>query len=521
MINLGVPAYSDQHRQTFSTIKITFAGIDITTSVVWRETWFDAAAAAQPGTCQIVLRGQEVAPEYASRFPGGMEELLTDREGGEIVLTIDGTRTWRGYGQMITRTYWFSDKAEPKYIISGVDLNILFDRLVIYNHANPTKWPTGGGHYVRSNTGLKAGGVPQGEMDREFLKYSLRDIDYGLVWPPLKTNLISEVGSVCPDGPGNTLSAGSTMRALFEETSGIAMSSQPGSIVWFIDPDGNIVYRDIDTWSAPFSVSDEGGADVACRDLEITKDASHIKNDVLVFAGSLDPRPTSTQEYLRYSHRTNETSIGRYGRFQYTETVPGWSQRSVNARSRKIINQEATPGMRATFTIFRKGLLPGMIMSLFATKYFSEGIDLPVRAVRINFDSPNLARYSITASFDTNDPWGILLALKRPASRGLIQPKMQSIELQPGDDVPPAEVYTHVEESPKALGNNVYQCSYAYIRYSLVVYVAGRHGDRYLTDPGESTTDAFVETSPANGKFKVYPKTSGRVWVAYHVAGNL
>lgn len=521
MIDLGVPAFSDQHRQTFSDIRITFAGVNITTSVVWRETSFEAAAAAQPGTCQIVLRGPAGDPVAHAQWLAWAEDLLTDREGGEIILTIDGERTWRGYGQMITRTYWFADKAEPKYVINGVDLNILFDRLVIYNHDHPTRWPTGGGHYVRANTGLKAGGVPQGEMDREFLKRSLRDTDYESVYPILKTNLISEVGSVCPDGPGNTLSAGSTMRALFEETSGIAMSTQPGSVVWFIDPDANIIYRDIDTWSAPFSVSDEGGADVACKNLELTKDASHLKNDVFVFAGSLDPRPASTQDYLRYAHKYNDDSITRYGRFQYTETVPGWSQRSVNARARKILNQERTPGMRATFTIFRRGLLPGMILSLFATKYFTEGIDLPVRAVRISFDSPNLARYSITASFDTNDPWGILLALKRPASRGLIQPKMQSIELQPGDEAPPAEVYTHVEESPAALGNDVYQCSYAYIRYSLVVYVAGRHGDRYLTEPGESTTDAFIETAPAQGRFKVYPKTAGRVWVAYHVAGNL
>lgn len=513
--------YSDQHRQTFSDIKIYFVGQDITQYVVWRETWYESVASAQPGTCQITLRRPQSDEVAKAAWVGQMEALFIDHEGGEIKFVIDGDLLWRGFGQMVIRTYWFADKTEPKYVLHGVDLNILFDRLVIYNHAYPTRWPTGGGHYVRANTGLKNGGVPQGESDRDFLKYSLKDTDYDLVYPKLKTNLIREIGSACPDGPGNTLSAGSTMRALFEETSGMAISTQPGSVIWYINPDAYIVYKDIDDNSAPFSVSDEGDSDVACRELELTRDASHIKNDVLIFAGSLDPRPTSTQEYLRYSHQKNEASITQYGRFQFTETLPAWSQLAVNARAKKVLYQEGTPGMRATFTIFRKGLVPGQILTLALTAFDMEPFLIPIRAVRTSFDNPNFARYSITCSYDTNDPWGILLALKRPASRGLVQPKMQSLELSPGQDPPPAEPYTHVEEAPQALGNNYYQCSYGYIRYSLVVYVDGRHGERYLEDPGSSTTDAFLETAPSGGKFKVYPKTAGRVWVAYHVANNL
>ena len=519
VMDLHVPSYSDQHRQTFSEIRIDFAGVNITRHVVFRETWFENVASAQPGTCQITLRPPPDTTQQ-DQWVAQMEDLLADREGGEIRLSIDGDMAWRGYGTMITRGFWFADATVPKYTISGVDLNILFDRLVIYNHDNPTQWPTGGGRYIRSLTGLKPGGVPQGTPDRWFLIHSLDDTDYRLVYPRLNTNLIKEIGSAAPDGPGNTLSAGATVRALFEETSGLAISTQPGSVVWFIDPYGRIIYRDIDTYGAPFSVSDDGTLDVACRDLEITKDASHLKNDVLIFAGSLDPRPNATQEYLHYSHLINQTSIDQYGRFQYTETLPAWSQNSVNARARKVYYQENTPGMRATFTIFRRGLYPGMIMTLSAGTF---GLleDLPIRSVRTTFDNPNLARYTITASYDTNDPWGILLALKRPASRGLVQPRMQSLELQPGQDPPPADVFTHVEERPRSLGGGNYQCSYAYIRYSLVVYMDGRHGERMLTDPGSSMTNAFIETSPANGTFKVYPGSSGRVWVAYHVAANL
>lgn len=498
-------------RQQFSEIEILYGGVDLVGPglVKFSKTSFELAAAAQPGTAQVALK---TSSANALTF-------ITDLGiGKELVCRIDGITVWRGFGTQIVRGYEFPDAKVPTVTIMGVDLNILFDRLIIYNHSNPNKWPTGGGVYRKVNTGLSDGGVPQGTSDRDFLIASLADTEAASLG--LLTNWIQEVGSYTADGTGNTRSGGSTVRALFEDVSGVATSAQQGSVIWYIEPNKHFIYQDIDTFTAPFSVSDDGSLDVACRELTITTDISNIKNDVLVFAGSLDPRPGSTQNYLYYSHQTNAASVTSYGRFQWAEMLSQWSKTAVSARASKIIGQEGTPAKRASFAVFRPGLLPGQIMTIGATA-FGDTFNIPIRTVRTSFLTPTFARFDITASYDTNDPWGILLALKRPPSRGLVPPRMQSITLSPGEDPPRVLPFTHVEEIPTGLGNNIYQCAYAYVRYSLVVYVAGTRHERFDVGASETGQYGFKETNPSTGQFKFINKQNGTVWVAYHVADNL
>jgi len=123
--------YSDEHRQPLQSIKILYVGQDVTKYVLFAETTFDSVGSAQPGTCRITLRGD----------PAVIDLLET---GSSIKLIIDGETYWQGYSSMITRSYFFADKTVPKVVIEGVDLNILFDRLILYNHIDPRLWPTGG-----------------------------------------------------------------------------------------------------------------------------------------------------------------------------------------------------------------------------------------------------------------------------------------------------------------------------------------------------------------------------------------
>jgi hypothetical protein len=503
--------YSDQHRQTITSIRIDFVGIDVTKYVVFSETSFEAIGSAQPGTCRITLRG----------VPAVIALL---ESGSSIVLTIDGEIYWQGYVTLITRTYFFPDKTTPKVIIEGVDLNILFDRLVLYNHRNPVKWPTGGETYIKSETGLTDGEVPNPTPDRLFLIACLKDTDLNLITPRIKTNLIREIGAMTStedtEKAASTPSAGASMRALFEETAGFVGASrgQSGSVIYYIDAKGQLVYRNVDDGDAPFTVSDDGSTDVACRELEIVRDASHLKNDVLVFAGELNPSPDSDQTMFKYAHRYSASSIAKYGRFQYAETVGAWSGTMTGARARKILDQERTPGLRVSFSIYRPGLIPGMLVDITSTEFgISEKV--PVRSVRISFETPNLAKYTVMCSYDTNDPWGILLAVKRPASRGLIPPRVQPMRLTPGQDVPHADYYTSVEEIPHGLGGGWYQCSYQYIRHSLIVYIDSKKGNRVPNTAGYSTVTDYIEKDPTKGKF--FTEATGRIWVSYHVAGNL
>jgi hypothetical protein len=141
----------------------------------------------------------------------------------------------------------------------------------------------------------------------------------------------------------------------------------------------------------------------------------------------------------------------------------------------------------------------------------------PIRAIDISFLTPTTVAYRVTCSYDTQDPWGLLLALKRPAVRGLVQPPFKVIKREQGaTDVEPADTYTLVKEWPKALNGHRWQCSYAYIKYSMVVFVSGL---RKVSVPEEGTTVGFKEVDPDNGIF--YMDASGKPYVEYHVWHNL
>jgi hypothetical protein len=252
------------------------------------------------------------------------------------------------------------------------------------------------------------------------------------------------------------------------------------------------------------------------RDLRLTKDISRIKNDVLIFTGNLNPDPASTQSHILYRHSTNQSSVNAYGRFQYSEVLgTSWLQGSVNARASKILTQEGTPAGRAEFTTFHAGFFPGQLVNIFSDAH---GIaeNYPIRSISITFRTQHIVEYRVLCSFDTQDPWGLLLALKRPPIRGLVQPPFKIVDLTRGGTAEPADTYTLVKEWPRALNGHKWQCSYAYIRYSMVVFV---NGLRKISVPEEGTSVGFKETDPDSGVF--YMDASGKPYVEYHVWHNL
>jgi hypothetical protein len=512
---------------TSSLVTIEVGGQDISADVVYAQTQFTSSASAQPGNANIVVRD--------------LDEVYAFQEGSEIVLKVkqDGTtrRMWRGYLFDVERGYIHEDDETKRgWTLSGVDLNILLDKLILYNHVNPTRYPDGGGTYKRRRIiegGQTAGyqvSVPRYTYDGDYIRAMLNDFDIDKVYPVLKTGRIESVGMINPDGAFTPPMAGTTLRDFLINTAANVNRSQPGSVIFYVDPDANIIYMSQDRDNAPFWVGDEnplnyiGGVQGEnVKGLRVRKGISNIKNDVLIFAGELDPSPGSRQKLLRYKHRKNQSSIDTYGRFQFSETVKGsWQQAAVNARANKIINQEGTPGQTAEFTLYRGGLYPGQIVWVTSVAH-GVTTNVPIRQITMSFPLPDIVEYRASCSFDSQDPWGLLLALRRPPSRGLRQPNFTVIDLRrnPDQTLPPAERYSLVKEYPQSLGGSKYRTSYAYIRDSMVVYV-GKLRQVSIQDP-ESGTSAFQQTSPSEGRFKLAdPVTGGkRVYVEYHVARDL
>jgi hypothetical protein len=524
-----------------AVVTITVGAADVTADVIFSQTNFQVVAAAQPGSCSITLRAL-----YA--FSPGKDL---------IALYINGLRMWWGYLFVFEQGYVFPDKPEPRMILHGVDLNILFDKLYLYNRKHPTLYPDGNGTYKRQKvtTAGKVSGnvvaVPAGTSDKSYITAMLHDFDLDKVSPLIEWGQItpskSRIDEVAVINTGDTgatwtpPSAGTSLRAFFTDVSANILRSMPGSSIWYIDPDGYIVYKEQDTDWAPFSVGDNEGS-VACKNLTVTTDISRLKNDVLVFTGTLDPTPQSTQEFLLYVHNSLAASVNLYGRFQSAEVMGSdWLPGMIRARSNKILNQEGVPAMRAEFTIYKAGLYPGQIVSIFSGVHTfttfdpvlglqtKNGVNLPIRAIDMNFPTPHTVEYKITASFDTQDPWGLLLALKRPPSRGLVQPNFNVIDRSRyGVDYPyiVASPMVLVKEWATPMSGNKWSLTYAYIRDSLTVVVplAGTPGGGVrltsVPDPQSAGGAGFLETSPDLGIFQL-ARAASSVYVEYHVWHNL
>ena len=513
-----------------AVVTIMVGAADVTADVIFSQTNFQAVAAAQPGSCTITLRAL-----YA--FSPGKDL---------IALYINGRRMWWGYLFIFEQGYVFPDKPEPRMVLHGVDLNILFDKLVLYNRKHPTKYPDGNGvyPYVKVTTDGKVSGVqvrvPAFTTDKSYIMTMLHDFDLDKVSPLIKWGQtvpsdcrIDEVSTIS-EGPWTPPSSGTTLRAFFTDVSANILRSMPGSSIWYIDPDGYIVYKEQDTDWAPFSVGDNEGS-VACKNLTVTTDISRLKNDVIIFTGTLDPTPQSTQEFLLYVHNSLAASVNQYGRFQWGEVMGSdWLPGMIRARSNKILNQEGVPAMRAEFTIYKAGLYPGQIVSIWSGVHTfttfdpvlglqtKSGVNLPIRAIDMNFPTPTTVEYRITASFDTQDPWGLLLALKRPPSRGLVQPNFNVIDRSTAGINYPyivASPMVLVKEWATPMSGNKWQLTYAYIRDSLTVVVKGLRLTS-IPDPQGASGSGFVETNPDLGTFQL-PAPASSVYVEYHVWHNL
>jgi hypothetical protein len=441
-----------------------------------------------------------------------------------------------------------------------VDLNILFDKLFMYNHAHPTWYPDGGGVYQREKVVGEDGKVtgylvtvPKGTWDRDYIVTMMADFDLDKVSPVIqygqsvpsnsKIHSFSQINTGDTDANWTPPSSGTSLRAFFTDVSANIVRSQPGSAIWYIDPEGYIVWDDVDRTFMDFSVGDGGPDVVPVRELRINTDVSSLKNDVLVFTGTLDPTPTSTQEHLLYVHKVNNPSVNLFGRFQWSEVMGSdWMAGMINARATKVLNQQGVPAMTAEFTIFGKtmqedgvnsdSLYPGHIARIFSdTHVFQvydpvlglqtlDGLNVPIRSINMQFPTPTEVEYRVICGYDTQDPWGLLLALKRPPTRGLVQPNFNIIDrTRDRKTYIEATPMTAVKEYAVPLSGNRWQLTYAYIRDSLTVVVGNLR--RYPVKEPLSGAQGFIQDDPDRGQFYTVAGSSQPVYVEYHVWHNL
>lgn len=205
-----------------SVITITVAGIDVTAAVIFSDAEFTAAARGAPGTCRFRIRDDTHEKDFTP--------------GATITLDVDGERVWGGYIATVERGYFWDaydcrckTHLVPRYfLLTGYDYNILLQKRVLYDKEAPsnaelTRFPANTNdsvvlkHYITNHTDLLADGVT--------------------------TSLVETVGSPSLDDAISG-AAGWKVNELCQ-----LLAFNTGAI-WYLDPDKNFVWTDVDTPTA-------------------------------------------------------------------------------------------------------------------------------------------------------------------------------------------------------------------------------------------------------------------------------
>jgi len=508
-----------------SVIAIEYDGTDITSNVLFAETSFECQMAAIPGAFTVTVRDED--------------RSLTFITGKELTLSVDGVLLYGGYVTSAQRTYAFpADKTSNlsqvksrKWVLTGVDYNVLFDKRVLRNTSDFT-------HDIPDLTGSPT----DGEVIRDHFP-TYFDIPAGFNFTSatyiLDNHTFSTTGKYIWD------TQGVKMRDVMEDL------AQYGSVYW-IDATKQLHFQPVQDQLADWGFSDKPTSSdrIGFREGEMTEDASSIVNDALVWGGSA----WASNGDIVFARRENSTSQTDHKRWQIAENRVGDAnykiQAEVDARAKIIVDgnasgtfAEGSQGLvnpekqfRATWFAHdvptsggdRLHLLPGQVVPIELWVFSEDGgttpflMELPLRQVRITFPGldpstdPSGSYVQFEGFFGVlmSDPywlWSYLRSLTPTFTR-----KKPTSIISTADNSTTGPVYgTYYSDVPDPDPDDsttVFTIPFSYIALTLRVFVNGAQKSR--------GTD-YTESDPANGEFTmaVAPSSSDKLWVIALLAG--
>jgi len=362
-------------------IVIAIDAEDITTDVMYDRTEFVSQANGQAGTCHITILDRDRTQSFTT--------------GQRIYVTVNDLRLWTGYVMRVKRIYPFAanSPAERLIEIEGLDVNILFLKRYAFNPDDPTDLANlGKGPQYPSFTDDT---VVLADLFANYLDLTGDDIDtYSLI-----NNLgtINDNQRAAPIKFGETW--GETMRRIGNWLSPI----------WYINPDRQIVWADVDVEDAPFELSDNPGAgQVGVANLAIIHDGTSLINDVLfVSAGYGDTTPV-------YKRLTDDASVTEHNRSQFGSFITGiYKQGTINRVADSYVNGNPSSRrghkddrVQVTCTVFQHGLRVGHKVRVVADAWGFDDI-VPIRQLRLRWITPNEPRYDLTITHELDTAWSL------------------------------------------------------------------------------------------------------------------
>lgn len=499
-----------------STINVYVDGNPITDNVIFSTATFDSQLAALPGTFEVTVKDPQ--------------KTLSFSTGSEISLVIDSHKYFGGYITQVTRklalpvddTTVIGNVESRVWVLRGADYNILFDKRVFWNKADPTK-------NAPSFSGTATDVSLVKTMCTSYLDLSSDGLD-------TDNAFMEEVGDPTPDdSAGAWVNPGSTWRQAMQDI------VQYTGAIYYIDADKNLHYQSQETIQPDWIFSDRpqsGPPLYGFRELEYIEDGTNIVNDALVWGGAA-LSPTGKPVFARVQ---NTQSQGTHGRWQMAETQfgrlytedactkrgkvivygsPGAALEGLSDRNRGLHYPQSNlrlawfsgstptplyPGQLATIFLYTYGTLNGETLTPLI-------IERPVRQIRISFVTPTVARFDAFLGIQTSDPytlWKYMLDVIKGRD-----PSAGEIQVTADDSVTDPSVGSDysgtLEESPDG-SRVVFHTRTPYLSGSLRLYMNGLF---------QRSGIEFTETDPATGTLTMSsaPFSDDQLWVEYYVGG--
>lgn len=358
-----------------STIVISYDGNDITDDVVLSEATFTSQVNGLPGPCSFKVRDPNRDKSFTTGKP--------------LTLTIDGEAVWTGYLMSVSRVYAFADHSPQTrlLLLQGTDINVLLHRRFIFNQSTPTKMfgPT----YAVGTADTTA----IDDLVSDWLDLSGDSLD--------TSTLVDHVGAVNIDQKANLWEAG------WEWNSAMATIARLTQAIWYIDPDRNLVFTDVDTTTAAVELSDTpSGGRVGYRQFSLDFNGSQMINDALIW-GVGGGSPTAVFKRLEDS-----SSESAHNRWQYGGTYTGvYKQATVDSIANSIVNGSPLSKRGAKndrvsveLTTFEQSFLPAQKVNVFSNTFGWSDV-IPIRKMEVTFPNPTTAKFHLTLSHEIDLPF--------------------------------------------------------------------------------------------------------------------
>jgi hypothetical protein len=310
--------------------------LDIAANAVIESASFDSAANAQPGSCEIVLKD--------------LDRDLSFITGKTLKLIVDGQQLWSGFTLINGRSSFFpagdglENTKARKWVLRGVDNNILLDRRVIRNT----------GDYLSAIPNITTD-----TYDGDIIKYGLANYFDSLGAIDITSQIDNVVipadspdGHITEEFPWAWPQQGSMLRELLKE-----LSERYSAAVYYIGPDDAVHFHAIQDIESPWGFSDRPnngaissptgfeGAYWGFRELVADEDGSDFATDAFVWGGS---EWAGAAGGTLFARATDAALEAIHGKWQWPETHFGQykTQETVTQRANVIVygNPDGTAG---------------------------------------------------------------------------------------------------------------------------------------------------------------------------------